>query len=361
MLEALDARRSRTWVRAMSARLPSVSTPQPSLESAARLAEEAALGGLAAGCAAMITNPLDIARVRLQLRREAEGVGGPLRVITRAVREEGPVVLTKGLGFSVAYNVVLNSTRFAAFHALSDAHECGMPAPVSGMIAGTVAGIISSPLAKARTLQQRALLGAGANVSASQTFLTSPFHGSLSWGVRNGGHTGIIFSVYASSKSFLTDALPSAPAPVIHVAASLQAALISCIVMNPVDVIATRMYNSALSAHTAAGGAAVYSSPMACLVTTVAKEGYIGLYRGLSANIMRIMPHTVLTFTLMELFRSCLRRREPAGSAVQTACGPREAPPALLSESDASGAPPLPLFVDPFDFPVQPIDEPAMS
>jgi len=316
--------------------------------------EEALLGGVAAGCAAMLTNPLDVARVRLQLRRDATCHSGPLRVMARVARDEGPAALTKGLGFSLAYNAVLNSTRFAAFHALSDAHELGLPAPVAGVLAGSVAGALSSPLAKARTLQQRA---ADTNVSPLRALITAPFHGSLSWAVRNGGHTGIIFSAYAVCKRAATDAFPSMPAPAIHVAASLQAAVLSCIIMNPVDTVATRMYNATVGVHSSVGVPARYASALDCFAITVAEEGYRALYRGLLANIMRVVPHTVLTFTLMELLRSQLRRsehgRDGGGTlprAVTLACGQH----GLAFAEQRVALPSIAVCADPFDF--QPVE-----
>lgn len=322
-----------------------------------RIGEEALLGGVAAGCAAIFTNPLDVARVRLQLQREAETVGGPLRLIARAVRDEGPAVLTRGLGFALPYNALLNSTRFAAFHALSDANECGLPAPISGLIAGCVAGVVSSPLAKARTLQQNAV-ALDVRTSPMRVLLSDPFHGSLSWGVRNAGHTGIIFTVYSASKAFLGGVLPDAPPSAIHMAASLQAAVISCVAMNPVDVIATRMYSSSVGVHSSVGRAPAHTSPIACLVATVAGEGYRGLYRGLTANILRIMPHTVITFTMMELLRSWLRRREQASFQAALAAASRTQPeePVLytswftpVDEPFATASMPIDLFADPFD------------
>ncbi|KAJ1626168.1 mitochondrial carrier domain-containing protein [Pavlovales sp. CCMP2436] len=263
--------------------------------------EEAVCGASAAGVACLFSNPLDIARVRLQLTTGR--LDGPLRVITRAVKAEGVVVLTRGLGFALGYNAVFNFARFGVFEVLSGKFEQDRLVAVYGVIAGGLAGFLSSPLAKARTLRQRAGLGVNGalepRATALQTLRHHPFHGSLLWAVRNGGHTGIVFSMYSLAKSVLTKEMPGASTPLVHVAAALQASITSCVLMNPIDMVSTRMYSQALEV--------TYSSPLDCMRKTVAVEGVGALYRGLTANVLRTVPHTVITLSLMELLRSTLR------------------------------------------------------
>ena len=96
--------------------------------------------------------------------------------------------------------------------------------------------------------------------------------------------------------------------------------------MNPVDLIATRLFHRAslesqlryAGSATLGGGSfgsaalalpasppprAAAPSALSCLAETLHSEGVAGLYRGLSANILRIVPHTVITFAVLELLR----------------------------------------------------------
>ena len=50
-----------------------------------------------------------------------------------------------------------------------------------------------------------------------------------------------------------------------------------------------------------------------CLWKTVANEGFGGLYKGWSAHFLRVAPHTVLTFVLLEALKS--RFAKPSSSA----------------------------------------------
>jgi hypothetical protein len=191
---------------------------------------------------------------------------------------------------------------------------------VSGALAGLTAGYIASPFAKARALRQRAgaSLGQPGYISAWKALSTRPMHGSLSWAVRNGGHSGVIFTVYDHAKTAVVEAWPAAPTTVVHVSASLLAAAVSALAMNPVEVVATRMFNQS-SAPQPNNEGAPYTSPLNCLRRTVAEEGVRALYRGLAASITRIVPHTVLMFTVMETLRRRLHAQPQRHSLPQYA------------------------------------------
>jgi len=275
-----------------------------------RFVEEGIVGAIAAAGACVLTNPLDVARVRLQLQQG--GGRGPLGVIHRMWQTEGASALMRGLGFSLAYNVVLNSTRFSLYTMIVHDERHGLSPVGGGLCAGFAAGLISSPLAKARTLQQRAgnsTAEIGYHVPRSLDALrVRPFHGSLSWALRNGGHTACIFALYGHLKTMISSQWIEAPAPAVHLGASLQASVISCVLMNPFDLVATRMYHQASTLHTLGVSEGevrlVYASAVDCAAKTVVADGVQGLYRGLGANIVRIVPHTVTTFVILEALRS---------------------------------------------------------
>jgi len=279
--------------------------------------EEALLGAFGSSVACLVSNPIDVTRVRLQL--VAAGVGPPVGTLPAMrwlVRSEGVAVLTQGLGWSAAYNVAFNGLRFYLFEGMDSL--AGLPRPVSGFLSGWVSGYLAAPLAKVRTVQQS---GSG---PAPSTRLPRPtkctvrrsveagppsllgggqlFAGAHTWALRNAGHTAIIFTLYKRTSVWLEQTLPAAPPSLCKLAASLQAAAVSCVVMNPVDVVSTRLFHQAASPQPAPSLPA-YASPLDCARRTLAAEGLSGLYRGLGANLLRIVPHTVITFALVEAMR----------------------------------------------------------
>mmetsp|Transcript_12498 Transcript_12498/g.42301 ORF Transcript_12498/g.42301 Transcript_12498/m.42301 type:complete len:326 (-) Transcript_12498:166-1143(-) len=291
--------------------------------------EEALLGAAAAAAACLVSNPLDVARVHAQLappREALPGVGGVLR---RVVSTHGYLGLTRGMAYGLSYNVALNSLRFSMFSALAAQDDGpGLPAPAAGVCAGFCAGLMASPLARARTLMQEHALGSPGwrAPSAAQLLGTRPFDGALAWALRNAGHTGCIFGLYGPFKRALEERLPSAPSTLVHLLAALHAATLSCAVMNPLDLVATRLYAQSgpgpgPGAGMEGGAAAArvelaYTSALDCVLKTVAAEGPAGLYRGLAANVCRIVPHTAVTFAVAEALRGALFAGRQGGPGV---------------------------------------------
>lgn len=198
--------------------------------------------------------------------------------------------LTAGLGPAMAYNVVLNSTRFSLFDALESDGRVGTA--TSGLLAGGVAGFLSAPLARWRTLLQ-----AGESAASVRARMTQPFAGSGAWALRNAGHTACIFHLFRTAQDALEQAHPPVPSTLLHLAASLCAASVSCLVMNPLDVYCTRIFHSAQATTTPAS---LSAPPPAASVGAAVRAGY----HGLSANLLRTVPHTVLTFVVIEALRS---------------------------------------------------------
>jgi len=81
-----------------------------------------------------------------------------------------------------------------------------------------------------------------------------------------------------------------------HLAAASLSGLAVCTVMNPFDVVCTRLYNQRVDS----GKGALYTGPIDCFVKTLRTEGVRGLYKGYGAHFLRIAPHTILTMLFWE-------------------------------------------------------------
>jgi len=256
---------------------------------------EALYGGVASAFACLFSNPIDVVRCRMQLGASVSGsLTGPLHA---------------GLRPAMAYNVVLNSARFSLFHTLDEDGRVGRLA--SGFVAGGVAGFLSSPLARWRTLEQ----AGGKTLPASQRLLNArPFSGAPAWMLRNAGHTALIFYFFDAARCWLQRVQALQQTPVVHIASSLLAASASCLLMNPLDVFCTRTFYASGSSYeshgafeTAAprqslGAGAGAASPAPAPPTSVRATIAAG-YHGLSANLLRTVPHTVVTFVAIDALR----------------------------------------------------------
>ena len=82
-----------------------------------------------------------------------------------------------------------------------------------------------------------------------------------------------------------------------HLFASFIWSLFTVTVMNPFDVISTRIYQSD-------GRQTVYYGVLDCFKKTISAEGWRALQKGWSALYIRLGPHTILTFVFLEKIRT---------------------------------------------------------
>jgi len=79
--------------------------------------------------------------------------------------------------------------------------------------------------------------------------------------------------------------------PSLHLLSSAIAGVVVCCVMHPPDTIMSRMCNQSGD---------LYSSAFDCFFRTIRTEGIFALYKGFTAHLARMLPHTTLTLTFAE-------------------------------------------------------------
>lgn len=102
--------------------------------------------------------------------------------------------------------------------------------------------------------------------------------------------------------------------------ASMVSGFFTSVAMTPFDTVATRIFNqgeskivsvryvfdfliSIISGVNEKGKGLMYKNVIDCFIKTVRVEGFWALYKGFSANYMRIAPHTILNLTFWEHFK----------------------------------------------------------
>jgi len=85
----------------------------------------------------------------------------------------------------------------------------------------------------------------------------------------------------------------------IYVVSSVCASILACLVMNPFDCVSTRVFNQQYSQ----GEGDKYKGFIDCFAKTIKAEGIRGLYKGLTAQVARLAPHTILAFNFLEYLK----------------------------------------------------------
>jgi len=320
-----------------------------------------AMSAVAACTACIFTNPMEVIKTRLQLDGEGSNIHqqqqtsttttntsssssssskstssstlsssttprvrqytGVTNAFVSIARTEGIRGLQAGLLPALAYQITMNGCRLGFYEPMQHiVHDLGIDVTVpsgkalSGALSGGIGAILGSPLYLVKSRLQ----------SQSQYFKAKEIHHYK--GLRDGltqiytkeGIKGLFRGVdgalprvmcgsatqlasYDTAKIYVHNTGFFSQAIMEHFVASLLASLLTVTVMNPLDVISTRLYQSA-------GKATKYTGPIDCFIQTVKREGITALQKGWLAQYARLGPHTILTFIFLEQIKALLLR-----------------------------------------------------
>ena len=136
--------------------------------------------------------------------------------------------------------------------------------------------------------------------------------------VRTGFGSSVQLPTYFFAKRRLVRHLDMHEGLPLHLASSTASGFVVCCVMHPPgmsffpgratalimafqDTIMSRMYNQT---------GTLYSGILDCFLKTIKSEGILAIYKGFTAHLARILPHTILTLTLAEQTNKLMRRAE---------------------------------------------------
>lgn len=101
-------------------------------------------------------------------------------------------------------------------------------------------------------------------------------------------------SAYDSGKQYLISDMGFKDDFVCHFAASVFAGFVSATTTSPIDVMKSRIMNQKVK---------MYNSIADCMVQTLREEGFRAFYKGWFPSWVRIGPHTVISFLIIEKLR----------------------------------------------------------
>lgn len=288
-------------------------------------------GGLAACGAVTFTNPIELIKIRMQLQGELSRTSNapkvyknPFQAFGYIYKHEGIRGLQQGLLCGYYYQIGLNGCRLGLYEPSryyltkyldSDNFTEGHPVPqnllinvFAGTISGAAGAIIASPFFLIKTRMQSYNRTHSAQAVGQQTHYKGVVDGfsqiyraegfkGLFRGVdaavlRTGAGSSAQLPVYNATKNYLLkNKIVEDGSLSLHFLASSAAGLGVAIVMNPCDVVLTRVYNQKGN---------LYSGPIDCFAKTFKAEGLGAFYKGFWAQLFRIGPHSILTLMFME-------------------------------------------------------------
>ncbi|CCH42324.1 Mitochondrial oxaloacetate transport protein [Wickerhamomyces ciferrii] len=281
-------------------------------------------GGLAACGAVTFTNPIELVKTRMQLQGElshsnqAKVYKNPIQALGKIYSNEGIKGVQKGLVCAYIYQIGLNGCRLglyepsrnilnSVFYPSQDPHSVqNVPINVAaGALSGIAGAIIGSPLFLIKTRMQsystkiaigeqthyKNFLDGLVSIYSKEGGIPGLFRGVDAAIIRTGMGSSVQLPIYNYLKQFLQKNEIVSEGAGLHLISSTFAGFGVGIVMNPGDVVLTRMYNQKGD---------LYKGPIDCFIKTIKYEGVFALYKGFGAQLLRIAPHTILTLTFME-------------------------------------------------------------
>ena len=301
-------------------------------------------GGVGDATAAMISHPMDVIKVRRQLRGElsaAKYVRVSLASTARSlITNEGIVSgLYRGLSASILRQSVFSTLRHGWYASLCaavatrvvasqngavPAHPSSSVPLVAKVVLGCAAGAAAAAIANPSDVVLVRMQADGHWPAAHRRNYRHVFDGLARIVQKEGGGrlwrgctptvvratlvTATQLPVYWVAKHTASGLLEDGP--VLHAACASFSAAAAAIATNPVDVVKTRIMNmqqqqqqqqGATDRSTGTGTRTlVYRSSLDCARRTLATEGLRGFWKGLGATFARLLPHTVVMWCVQE-------------------------------------------------------------
>jgi len=270
-------------------------------------------GGLAAAGACLFTNPMEVVKNRLQLQGELKSVGhysrhyrGPLHGLFIIMKTDGFRALQSGLLPATCYNLVMNGLRLGSYSELErrgflknqNGETSSVRVLACSAISGLFGGIVSSPLFLVKTQLQTSSsthisVGFQHNHRNMSTAFTNIYNSSGFPGLWQGAtaslpRIGISSAALLFSYTFTMEKLAELGwfekgSWKNNLAGAFISGFVVSVVINPFDVMSTRLYNQP-------GKNRIYNGYLDCVRQILKTEGPGAFNKGLVAQYMRIGP-----------------------------------------------------------------------
>ncbi|KAK9822412.1 hypothetical protein WJX74_003136 [Apatococcus lobatus] len=271
------------------------------------LAAELLTSGLSVSAANIVTLPMDVLKVRLQLQTAhlAGRSSGLVMTGMHIVRSEGLTGLYRGLNPAVARGLFYGGVRLGCYTPIkgllgADPEKTSL---LRNIAAGSWSGAMAAAASNPMDLVKTQLQAQDSPFRSTSQVLKHVIKTDGVAGLWNGTTPSMTRAAVLTAAQCATydevkqawmrltswdDAFPT------HLASSLATGLVTTTITSPVDVVKTHMFM---------GGAHKGQNVLQCAAAIVKRNGPKGLLRGWTAQYIRLGPQTTVIFVVMEPLR----------------------------------------------------------
>jgi solute carrier family 25 protein 34/35 len=292
------------------------------------------MGGSSAVLSGFVTNPLEVAKTRMQLQGELVSRGAqqvlyrnPIQCVRFVWQQEGWRGVQRGLFAASLYQLCMNGVRLGLYDPVK--RLIGSESVLGNSLAAAITGSTGAVLANPLYLLKTRLQSQTPHVGGGFAFGYRGARDGMQRVLRNEGIVGLYRGVDAAAARLALGSALQLPLyeetkrklqawhagrvelvwlkPAhLHAAAILLTTFMTTLVTNPLDVVRTRLYAQAVDAS---GHGTLYRNAAHCAWRVLRSEGVAGLYKGWPAHFLRIGPHAMLTFVIWEQLRSLVEHQ----------------------------------------------------
>uniref|UniRef100_A0A6B2LBC2 Uncharacterized protein n=1 Tax=Arcella intermedia TaxID=1963864 RepID=A0A6B2LBC2_9EUKA len=290
------------------------------------------LAGTANALSMIVTNPLDVLKIRFQI---SEGDVSSIKnvrsmsIFQKAIlikNTEGYRGLFKGLSISMLRELTFSSGRVGFYEPAKDlltpkgATDIG---PIRKLLAGLISGAVSAAICNPTDVVKIRFQGdatpygekpryssvrrAFCVIYQTEGLIKGLYKGVFTTTTRSAVLSATQLASYDTIKNnvlkkryprlFPTDSVP------LHFLSSIFAGVMTTLTSNPLDIARTRIMNQKASALGPGGQGGYSSNPFVTMYAIVHKEGLLALYKGFVPSYIRLGSCTVLFFVIYEQLR----------------------------------------------------------
>jgi solute carrier family 25 folate transporter 32 len=257
--------------------------------------------------ASMLTHPLDLIKTRLQVQSNTrQQYTGFIDAFKTIIRTEGPAGLYGGLTPSVVGNGVAWGAYFGMYRLFQTKDEfSSLDQTRAATIAGFITSVLTNPIwvVKSRMQLQRRNANAAnykSTLDAMKVIYVEEgirgFYAGMALTLLNNTHGVVQMVVYERLRKYLMD-MQNTPHldffPALSVAAASK--IVSGLVCYPITTVRTRLQERP-------GHGLRYKNSWDAITTMLRTEGLRTFYRGAMVGTLRVLPHSAVTFALIEQF-----------------------------------------------------------